>query len=454
MGYEPEVSGLVDVGVTPAQEVRELTVQELTNQEAPEPPSPGVPFFSQARAFRRLWPVVEQNLERVFDNGKFSHGAQVSEWEEALSAYTGARFAIGVNSGTDALILLLRACGLRPGDEVLVPAYSFFATASSVVLAGGTPRFVDIDPVTYAMDPRALAAAITPACRFVMPAHLFHRTADMAAIGAVAEAHGLTVVEDSAEAIGMRREGRHAGLYGAGGVLSFFPSKTLGALGDAGAVLTDDPELARAVGALRHHGRSGPTLDDFPAISTGSSWVGTNSKMDDVQAAVLLARLTTLESDIARRAVLAAHYTERLRHVPGVLRLPRSTARAEDGDRDVFYVYLIEAERRDALVAHLERQDIGTEVYYPVPLPHQPAFASLGHRPGDFPHAERAAGQAVALPLHPDLTIEEADRVCAAVADFYAPRAGAQDRAQARAQAPAQDRAHAAAEEEKGGRLR
>ncbi|MET9806821.1 DegT/DnrJ/EryC1/StrS family aminotransferase [Streptomyces halstedii] len=401
------------------------TLAGIGTSTVPDPSSPGIPFFSQARGFRRLWPLVEQNLERVFDNGKFSHGAQVSAWEKELSAYTGARFAIGVNSGTDALILLLRACGLRPGDEVLVPAYSFFATASAVVLAGGTPRFVDIDPDTYAMDPEALAAAVTPACRFVMPAHLFHRTADMAAIGAVARTHGLTVVEDSAEAIGMYRRGRHAGLSGAGGVLSFFPSKTLGALGDAGAVLTDDPELARAVDALRHHGRAGLTLDDFPAIATESTWVGTNSKMDDVQAAVLLARMTTLEDEIARRALLAAHYTARLRHVPGVLRLPASTARPEDGDRDVFYVYLIEAEHRDALVAHLDRQGIGTEVYYPVPLPHQPAFARLGHRPGAFPHAEAAAGRAVALPLYPDLTIEEADRVCAAVAGFYAAHASA-----------------------------
>lgn len=390
---------------------------------------PPVPFFSQAKGFQRLWPLVEQNLEHVFDNGKFSHGAQVAEWERTLSARTGARYAIAVNSGTDALVLLLRACGLRPGDEVLVPAYSFFATASSVVLAGGVPRFVDIDPVTYAMDPDALAEAVTPACRFVMPVHLFHGMADMTAIGEVARAHGLTVLEDSAEAIGMRRGGRHAGLFGAGGVLSFFPSKTLGALGDAGAVLTDDAELAHAVDALRHHGRAGHTLDNFPAIATQSGRPGVNSKMDDVQAAVLLAKSTTLEEDIARRAALAARYTERLRDVSGVLRLPRSTARPERGDRDVFYVYLIEAERRDDLVAHLDARGIGTEVYYPVPLPRQPAFAGLGCRDRRFPHAEAAAGRAVALPLYPDLGTEEIDRVCAAVADFYAERAPGAPRA-------------------------
>ncbi|MEU9850666.1 DegT/DnrJ/EryC1/StrS family aminotransferase [Streptomyces sp. NPDC047985] len=397
-------------------------------------PDPGgrsspIPFFSQAKGFQRLWPLVEENLERVFDSGKFSHGAQVAEWEKALSARTGARYAIAVNSGTDALVLLLRACGLRLGDEVLVPAYSFFATASSVVLAGGVPRFVDIDPTTYAMDPDALAEAVTPACRFVMPVHLFHTMADMAAIGEVARAHGLTVVEDSAEAIGMRRGGRHAGLFGTGGVLSFFPSKTLGALGDAGAVLTDDPELAHAVDALRHHGRAGRTLDNFPAIATQSSRPGVNSKMDDVQAAVLLAKSTTLEEDIARRAALAARYTERLRDIPGVLRLPRSTARPERGDRDVFYVYLIEAERRDDLVAHLDGRGIGTEVYYPVPLPRQPAFAGLGCRDRRFPHAQAAAERALALPLYPDLGTEDVDRVCEAVADFYVRQAPGAPRA-------------------------
>ncbi len=217
----------------------------------------------------------------------------------------------------------------------------------------------------------------------------------------------------------MRRAGVHAGLHGAGGVLSFFPSKTLGALGDAGAVLTDDPRIADTVAALRHHGRPGRTLNDFPAISTQSAWPGVNSKMDDVQAAVLLAKLPVLEEQIARRAELAAAYTARLKDVPGVVRLPRAHE-GGPGDRDVFYVYLIEAEDRDALVDRLGRHGIGTEVYYPVPLPHQPAFARLGHRPGDFPHAEAAARRAVALPFHPDLSPGDLDRVCDTVRAFYA----------------------------------
>ncbi|MEU7303879.1 DegT/DnrJ/EryC1/StrS family aminotransferase [Streptomyces sp. NPDC007206] len=384
-------------------------------EEAPH----AIPFFSQAKTFEQLWPSLEKTLEEVFDSGKFSHGKQVGQLEEALADYTGARHVIGVNSGTDALVLLLRACGLRPGDGVLVPAYSFFATASAVVLAGGRPEFVDIDPATYAMDPAALEAAVTERSRFVMPVHLFHTMADMAAVTEVARRHGLTVVEDSAEAIGMRRGGVHAGLHGAGGVLSFFPSKTLGALGDAGAVLTDDPEVARTVDALRHHGRAGRTLNDFRAISTETVWPGVNSKMDDIQAAVLLAKLPLLEGHIARRAELAAAYTARLRDVPGVLRLPQARAEGPD-DRDVYYVYLIETEDRDALVAHLGRHGIGTEVYYPLPLPHQPAFAHLGHRPGDFPHAEAAARHAVALPFHPDLSPGDVDRMCDTLRCFLA----------------------------------
>ncbi|WP_237520385.1 MULTISPECIES: DegT/DnrJ/EryC1/StrS family aminotransferase [unclassified Streptomyces] len=355
----------------------------------------------------------------VFDSGKFSHGKQVGQLETELARCTGARHVIGVNSGTDALVLLLRACGLRPGDGVLVPAYSFFATASAVVLAGGRPQFVDIDPHTYAMDPEALDAAVTPRSRFVMPVHLFHTMADMAAVDAVARRHGLTVVEDSAEAIGMRRGRIHAGLHGRGGVLSFFPSKTLGAIGDAGAVLTDDPEIAETVAALRHHGRGGRTLNDFPAISTESALPGANSKMDDIQAAVLLAKLPLLEAHIARRAALAAAYTARLRDMPGILRLPRSIAETPD-DRDVHYVYLIETEHRDALVEHLGAQGIGTEVYYPLPLPHQPVFGHLGHRPGDFPHAEAAARRAVALPFHPDLRPGDLDRVCDTIGSFLA----------------------------------
>ncbi|MFC8495450.1 MULTISPECIES: DegT/DnrJ/EryC1/StrS family aminotransferase [unclassified Streptomyces] len=376
-----------------------------------------IPFFSQAKTFEKIWPNLLAGVDEVFADGKFSHSRQVGRLEEALAHYTGARHVIGVNSGTDALVLLLKACGLRPGDRVLVPAYSFVATATSVVLAGGEPVFTDIDPDTYAMDPGRIGDAADGA-RFVMPVHLFCRMADMAALTALADDRGLTLVEDSAEGIGMRQHGVHAGLHGRGGVLSFFPSKTLGALGDAGAVLTDDPDLADRVAALRHHGRTGRTLAHFPGISHETRYPGHNSKMDDLQAAVLLAKLTVLDEDVRHRAVLARRYDEGLRGTPGIVRLPAVTGAPDE----VFYVYLIETERRDALAAHLQERGIGTETYYPRPLHLQPCFAGLGHRPGDFPVAEAAAGRALALPLYADLTEAEVDRVCAAVRAFHTGR--------------------------------
>ncbi|EOD66353.1 DegT/DnrJ/EryC1/StrS family aminotransferase [Amycolatopsis vancoresmycina] len=377
-----------------------------------------IPFFSQAAGFRRLWPEIEERLHEVADSGKFSHGAQVARLEHRLAEYTGAAHVVGVNSGTDALILLLRACGLGEGAGVLVPAFTFVATATSVVHAGGRPQFTDIDPATYQMCPEAAERAITPRTRAVMPVHLFDRMADVAAFATLAARHGLTLLEDSAEAIGMRRQGKHAGLHGVGGVLSFFPSKTLGALGDAGAVLTDDAGLAAKVAALRHHGRPGATLGDFPAIRTGSELAGVNSKTDDVQAAVLLAKLSALEQDIARRAELAAAYTERLSGTPGVRRVPGPVTGGGD-DRDVCYVYVVEVDDRDGLASTLAAAGIGTDVFYPVPLHLQPCFADLAHRPGDFPHAEAACRHTIALPLYPDLTLAEVDRVCAEIRRHY-----------------------------------
>ncbi|MGW5348924.1 DegT/DnrJ/EryC1/StrS family aminotransferase [Streptomyces sp. NPDC004031] len=394
-----------------------MDLQQTVQPQRERPPD--VPFFTQAATFATLWPRIERHLDEMLDDGKFSHGSKVAELERALAAYTGARHVIGVNSGTDALVLLLRAAGLRPGDEVVVPAFSFVATASSVVLAGGRPVFADIDPVTYALDPESVERVLTPRCRFLMPVHLFCRLADMARLGEIARRHGLTVVEDSAEAIGMRHDGVHAGLFGAGGVLSFFPSKTLGAIGDAGAVLTDDDTIALTADALRHHGRPGRTLGDFTTINTASALPGCNSKMDDIQASVLLAKLDRLDADIARRAELAAAYDRGLAGVPGILRRPATGPRNTGAD-PVFYVYLVEAERRDELARHLAAHGVQTETYYPRPLHLQPCFAHLGHRAGDFPTAETACTRTLALPLYPDLPDEAVTEVCDLIRAFFA----------------------------------
>jgi UDP-2-acetamido-2-deoxy-ribo-hexuluronate aminotransferase len=384
-------------------------------------PAP-IPFFSQAATFGELWPRIRAGCVDVLDRGKFSHGAKVAELERELARWTGARHVVGVNSGTDALVLLLRAAGLRPGDEVVVPAYTFIATATSVVLAGGVPVFADIEEHAYGMDPRSVEAVATARTRMIMPAHLFDRLADMRGLCTVARRRGLTVLEDSAEAIGMRLDGTHAGLIGTGGVLSFFPAKTLGAIGDAGALLTDDDAIAENARALRHHGRGGRTLDHFPGISNPTVLPGCNSKMDDLQAAVLLAKLERLDADIARRAELSARYDARLRDVPGVRAVPGAVAPHPGGNR-VCYVYLLEVEARDALAAHLAARGVGTEIYYPIPLHLQPCFAYLGHVRGDFPRAEAACAAAIALPLYPDLSDADADRVCDEIVGFYRGRA-------------------------------
>jgi dTDP-4-amino-4,6-dideoxygalactose transaminase len=368
--------------------------------------------------FTAAWPLISKHVNDVFDRGKFSHGRKVAELENALAAYTGAKHAIGVNNGTDALIILLRACGIAPGDRVVVPAFSFIASASAVALARAQPVFADIDPETYAIDPGSLEIAAERGARAVMPVHLFCQMADMDAIAEIAARHDLLILEDSAEAIGMRWNGTHAGLLGKGGVLSFFPSKTLGALGDAGMILTNDDEVARTAGILRHHGRMGKTIDHIAGISNLSGVSGTNSKMDDIQAAVLIAKLADLDAQIERRRLLAAAYAERLRDVPGVRRLPTVAARTAITN-PVFYVYVIEVERRDELVEHLTRRGVGTEVYYPAPLHLQPCFRELGHRRGDFPHAEAACDRTVALPFYPDLPRTAVDVVCAEIRRFF-----------------------------------
>ncbi|GAA2102197.1 DegT/DnrJ/EryC1/StrS family aminotransferase [Actinomadura alba] len=376
-----------------------------------------IPFFNQAPMFEELWPQLVEHVDDIVGRSKYSQGHKVAEFERAVQRYTGARHAIAVNNGTDALVLLLRACGVEPGDEVVVPAFTFIASATSVALAGATPVFADIDPDTYAIDVDSLARAITPRTRAVMPVHLFWQMADMDAVCEMARRHDIMVVEDSAEAIGMRWNGVHAGLLGKGGTLSFFPTKTLGAIGDAGMILTDDAEVARLSRMMRRHGWPDADGDPLALTTQQSQLSGTNSKMDELQAAILLTKLGRLDRDIARRAELAEAYSQRLADIPGILKLPRVVARNAETN-PVFYVYLIEVERRDELEAYLTGRGIVTETYYPIPLHQQPCFADLGYRPGDFPNAEAACKRTIALPFYPDLTLEEVDRVCHGIRDF------------------------------------
>lgn len=370
-----------------------------------------IPFFSGARGLRRSRAGLERRVREVAERGIFTSGPTVRELEREVERLTGAEHVVAVANGTDGLIMMLRAAGIGPGDEVIVPSYTFFASASAVVHVGAEPVLVDVEPLSYGMDPERAAVAITARTKAIMPVHLFSQTADLVRLRALADAHGLDMLEDSAEAIGMRVNGRHAGLWGRAGVLSFFPTKTLGALGDAGAVLTDDAELAASVRRQRCHGQA---VDGSYLYEE----LGSNSRCDEIQAAVLLTRLETLDDEIERRGRLAALYTAELSHLEPLLATPKPAPAGGEGNA-VFYVYLIEADRRDELVRFLAEHGVGTEVYYPRALSAQPC---LSRRPGSrhpIPVATAASRRAVALPLYPDLTDEEVRHVCTLVRRFF-----------------------------------
>ncbi|MER0244095.1 aminotransferase class I/II-fold pyridoxal phosphate-dependent enzyme [Streptomyces sp. HSW2009] len=382
-----------------------------------------VPFFTQAASFERLWPSVRRQIEDVLDSGVYSNGPKAAELEAALRAYTGARHAIAVSCGTDALVLLLRAAGVTAGDEVVVPAFGSVAAATAVALVGARPVFADVDPVSYGIDPTSAEKVITARTKALLPAHLFCQPADLAEVMDLAARHGLLVIEDGAGGLGMRWGGVHTGLVGAGGAFSLSTTMPLGALGDAGLVLTHDDALATRVRALRAHGRTAPPPGPSRAVAAAEvarqgALLGGNAKMDDVQAAVLLARSTRLADDVARRAELAEAYAPGLRGAPVVRRLPAVVQGARARVDPVFAVYAVAVDERDALVRHLHRSGVSARPCHPHPLHLQPCFADHGHRAGDFPSAEEAARELVALPLYPDLTPGQVARVCAAVRSF------------------------------------
>ena len=366
-----------------------------------------VPFFDNRRTLERIVPALESELPALLAQPALVDGAQVRQLEAEICAYTGARFAVSTGNATDSLIISLMALDVGPGDEVIVPCYSFFASVSSILHVGATPVFVDIEPDSYSLDTALIEQRITARTRALMPVHLFRQMADMDAVLALARRHGLQVVEDSAEGIGMRHGGVHAGLLGDIGVLSFFPTKTLGALGDAGMILTQDAALAERARQIADNGRDASGL---------AQRAGFNSRMDDLQALYLRLQLPHLEADIRWRAQCAQFYEGRLAPLAGV-QPPRIRQRATS-QRVVDYVYLIQTGRRDELERHLAEQGVGTEVYYPMPLHLQPACKHLGGRLGDFPVAEAASRRALGLPMHADLTEADIEQVCRLIIEF------------------------------------
>jgi dTDP-4-amino-4,6-dideoxygalactose transaminase len=368
-----------------------------------------VPLLDLVAQYQSIREEVLPALMRVVERQQFILGEEVATLERAVAELSHARHGVGCASGTDALLLPLHALELRPGDEVVTPAFTFFATAGTIHKAGGTPVFVDIDPDTFNVTADLVAAAITPKTRAIVVVHLFGQMADMGAILALASRHGLPVIEDAAQAIGARRRvdgvWRMAGELGMVGTLSFFPSKNLGCWGDGGMIVTQDDALAARLRRLRTHGGNRQYHHDE---------VGFNSRLDTLQAAVLLAKLPHLAAWSSARRKMAARYTEAFAGHPGI-RPPG----VDPVNEHIFHQYTLRADRRDALVAHLREQGIGCGVYYPLGLHLQPCFAHLGYRPGSLPETERATASVVSLPVYPELTPAQQDAVIAAVRGFY-----------------------------------
>ncbi|MEU9980219.1 DegT/DnrJ/EryC1/StrS family aminotransferase [Streptomyces sp. NPDC050856] len=372
-----------------------------------------VPFHGWSERTRSWRADVLDVMARVSRSDAFILKDQVALLERRIAAEVGVRHAVACGGGTGALQLGLLAHGIGAGDDVITPAYSFIASASTIALVGARPVFADVDEETATLAPTAVAAALKAAerpVRAILPAHLFCNLADMAGLRGPADEHGALLIEDSAISLGAAAAGRPAGGLGDLGVLSFFPGKPLGGIGDGGMVLTDDDEVAGAVRELRNHGQDSRVRFLYHRV-------GINSRMDEVTAAFLLRRLDHFDGVLRRRRALAERYQERLRTLAPALRTP------PDGfaERSV-YTYAVRAEDRDALRAFLLERGIETMVHYPRPLPLQPVFRHLGHAPGDFPVAERLAATVLALPLHEEMDPGTVDRVAAEIARFYGAR--------------------------------
>ncbi len=368
-----------------------------------------VPLLDLVAQYQAIKDEVVPALMRVVERQHFILGEEVGMLEQAIAELSGATYGIGCASGTDALLLPLRALGLKPGDEVITPSFTFFATAGTIHNTGGTPVFVDIDAATFNLSPAAVEAAITPRTRAIVVVHLFGQMAAMEAILAIAERHGIPVIEDAAQAIGARRKidgaWRVAGSLGQVGAFSFFPSKNLGGWGDGGMMVTQDEALANRLRRLRTHGGAKQYHHDE---------VGFNSRLDTVQAAVLLAKLPHLASWSAARREKAARYSEAFAGNPAIC-----PPRVDPLNEHIFHQYTLRAERRDALVAHLKAQGIGCAVYYPLALHLQPCFAHLGYRRGHLPVTEAAMDSVLSIPIYPELTDAQQDAVVSAVNVFY-----------------------------------
>lgn len=364
-----------------------------------------VPFVDLRAAYHRLRHEIDAAIAEVVSGGWYILGEQTHLFEAEFAAYiTSDGHAVGVASGTDALLLALKALNVGHGDEVITVSHTAVATVAAIELSGARPVLVDVDPVTFTMNPEQIEAVITPRTRAIVPVHLYGQTADMDPIMALAARHGLVVVEDCAQAHGARYKGRPAGGMGDAAAFSFYPTKNLAAMGDGGAVFTRRPDVAERVRMLRQYGWKERYV---------SHVAGFNSRLDEVQAAILRVRLRHLDEENAARRRLAAVYDDLLREAP-----VDTLGKRPDCDH-VYHLYVIRTADRDGLQAHLQRQGVGTGIHYPVPIHRQPAYRRLGYGPGSLPVTEELAGRILSLPMFPDLTEDQIETVVSAICSYF-----------------------------------
>ncbi len=362
-----------------------------------------IPLVDLTAQYHSIKKEIDAAVLSTLESGHFILGPQVTKFEERVASYLGMKYAIGLASGTDALVLALRALNIGAGDEVIMPAYTFFATAGTVMSVGAKPVFVDIDPHSYQIDVSRIKDAIMSKTKAIIPVHLYGHPAEMNPILEIARDHKLKVIEDNAQGFGAEYLGRKTGSFGDIACLSFFPTKNLGAFGDAGMVVTNDPALAERMRMLRTHGWKKKYY---------SEEVGYNSRIDALQAAILQAKLPYLDSWNEKRRELANRYNEYLAPLGVVVPVEREWAKS------VYHLYIIRSAKRDELQAFLKQNGIASEVYYPLPPHLAVPCRKFGYKEGDFPHAELAARETLALPLYPELTIEQQDQVITALTKF------------------------------------
>jgi dTDP-4-amino-4,6-dideoxygalactose transaminase len=363
-----------------------------------------VPLLDLSAQYAAIGPEIRAAVERVLKSQQFILGCEGAAFERETAAMCNVAHGIGVGSGTDALMLALRACGVQAGDHVVLPPFTFVATASAVSALGARPVFADIHPTTYNINPAELGRRVTPRTRAIIAVHLYGLAADMDPILEFARARKLPVIEDNAQAIGATYKGRRTGSLGDVACLSFYPTKNLGACGEAGMVVTNSAEIDGRIRTLRNHGQAERYLSKEP---------GWNGRLDELQAAILRVKLRYLSDWQRARQAHAAEYTRQFAQLPGLM-----PPLVPEGHEHVFHQYTIRVENRDALHRILSEQKIGSAVYYPVPLHLQPLYASLGYKAGDFPHAEHAAKEVISLPMYPELRSDQIARVAETISDF------------------------------------